>query len=127
MQILFLAIAGALGTVSRYSLINISQRVTGYGFPYGTLAVNFLGSLLIGFIMFLGLNSELIPRTLRMAITIGFLGAFTTFSTFSYETANYIKDGAWLAAGSNIALNVGISVIATLAGLALGRFTLGSA
>ena len=123
-EILFLVIAGGLGTLGRYGLSGLAQRLLGDAFPFGTLLVNFLGSLLIGFIMQLGLNSDLIPRSFRIAITLGFLGAFTTFSTFSYETVKYIEDGAWTSASINIAVNVGICIFATLIGMAIGRLVL---
>lgn len=126
-QIIFLAIAGALGALGRYGLAGLAQRVTNTGFPVGTLAVNILGSLLIGFIMQVGLNTDIIPRAFRVAATVGFLGAFTTFSAFSYETVGYIEDGAWLAAVLNISANVGFCVAATLVGVYIGRTTLGGA
>ncbi|MFA6347766.1 MAG: fluoride efflux transporter CrcB, partial [Dehalococcoidales bacterium] len=106
MQVLYIAIAGALGAVSRFLLSGFAYRLLGSGFPYGTLCVNVLGSLLIGFIMQVGLSTDIIPQQLRTTITVGFLGAFTTFSTFSYETLNYIQEGVWGMALLNIAANV---------------------
>lgn len=126
-QVVFIAIAGALGALGRYGLAGLAQRISGFGFPLGTLTVNVLGSLFIGFIMQVGLNTDIIPRTLRIAATVGFLGAFTTFSAFSYETVGYLEDGAWLTAGLNIAANVGLCVAATLFGIYIGRTTLGGA
>jgi CrcB protein len=125
MQILYISIAGLLGTLSRYGLSGLTQRLTGAGFPYGTLLVNVLGSLAIGFIMQLGLSTALIPRSLRIAATIGFMGAFTTFSTFSYETVSYIQDGAWLLAALNVVINITLCISATILGMALGRITAG--
>jgi CrcB protein len=125
MQILYLAIAGALGTLSRYGLSGLTQRLTGAGFPYGTLLVNVLGSLLIGFLMQLGLSTDIIPRSLRIAATIGFMGAFTTFSTFSYETVRYLQDGAWLLASLNIVANLALCLTGTFIGLALGKVAAG--
>lgn len=126
-QIIFLAIAGALGALSRYGLSGLIQRLSGAGFPYGTLVVNVLGSLVIGFVMQIGLNTDIIPRTLRVTITIGFLGAFTTFSTFSYETVGYLQDGAWLLASLNIISNLGLCLLSTITGMALGRIVAGGA
>jgi CrcB protein len=125
MQILYISIAGVLGTLSRYGLSSLVQRLSGAGFPFGTLLVNVLGSLAIGFVMQLGLSTDLIPRSLRIAATIGFMGAFTTFSTFSYETVSYLQDGAWLLASLNILLNLALCLSATLLGMALGRITAG--
>jgi fluoride exporter len=126
-EILFLALAGALGTLSRYGLSGLTQRLTGAGFPFGTLTVNFLGSLIIGFIMQIGLNTDIIPRTLRLVITLGFLGAFTTFSTFSYETVRYLEDGAWLMASMNILANLVLCIGATFLGMMIGKLTAGGA
>jgi len=113
--------------VSRFGLTQAAHRVMGAGFPYGTLIVNILGSMLIGYLMQVGFASEVIPRPWRLAVTVGFLGAFTTFSTFSYETAGYIQSGAWISALTNIATNMGLSILATMAGFLLGRITLGGA
>jgi len=124
-QLLFLALAGALGTLSRYGLGGLVQRISGTGFPYGTLLINVLGCLVIGFIMQVALTTDLIPANLRIVITIGFLGAFTTFSTFSYETAKYLEDGALVSAMLNIATNVGLGLMGTFMGMFLGKVTLG--
>ncbi|RJQ38034.1 MAG: fluoride efflux transporter CrcB [Dehalococcoidia bacterium] len=124
-MLLLLAAAGALGTLSRYGLGGLVQKVAGYGFPYGTLIVNGLGCLAIGFIMQIALSTDIIPANFRIAATIGFLGAFTTFSTFSYETVRFLEDGAWVAALLNIGSNLGVSLLATLSGILLGRIILG--
>jgi fluoride exporter len=125
MQIVYISIAGVLGTLSRYGLSSFTQKLTGAGFPFGTLLVNFLGSLAIGFIMQLGLSTDIIPRSLRIAATIGFMGAFTTFSTFSYETVKYIQDGSWMLAGLNIILNLTLCLSATILGIGLGKLAAG--
>ena len=110
---------------SRYGLSGLTQRITGAGFPYGTLLINVLGCLAIGYIMQVALNTDIIPVTLRIVLTVGFLGAFTTFSTFSYETMRFLEDGAWLSAILNIGTNVGLGLTATFFGMLLGRITLG--
>jgi fluoride exporter len=125
MQIVYISIAGVLGTLSRYGLSTATQKLAGAGFPFGTLLVNILGSFAIGFIMQLGLSTDLIPRSLRIAATIGFMGAFTTFSTFSYETVKYIQDGAWLLASLNIVMNLALCLSATMLGVALGKLSAG--
>ena len=123
--ILFLAAAGALGTLSRYGLGGLAQRLTGVGFPYGTLVINVLGCLAIGYVMQIALKTDIIPVTARVVVTIGFLGAFTTFSTFSYETLRFFEEGEWVSAMLNIATNVGLGLAGTLLGTMLGRITLG--
>ena len=124
-QLLFLAIAGALGSLSRYALGGLIQRITGTNFPYGTLLINVLGCLIIGFIMQVALTSDLIPPNIRIIITIGFLGAFTTFSTFSYETVKFLEDGALIAAVMNVMSNVGLGLLGTFCGLLLEKIALG--
>ena len=127
MQILYLAIAGALGAVSRFLLSGVTYRLLGSGFPYGTLCVNIIGSFLIGLVMQVGLNTDIIPQSLRTVITVGFLGAFTTFSTFSFETLNYIQDGVWGMALLNIAVNVIVCLLAVFAGIIIGKLAFGGA
>jgi CrcB protein len=119
--------AGGIGALARYYISGLSQRILGESFPYGTLAVNIIGSFLIGLVMQAGINTELIPRHLRSALTAGFLGAFTTFSTLSYETLGYIENGAWPMAGMNILLNVVPGIIAVFLGVLLGRAIFGGA
>src|SRR3989338_8526194 len=110
MQIVLLAVFGVLGTLLRYGLQGWVQNQTGAMFPTGTLAVNLLGCLLIGGLNRLALDHLWFPPEWRIALTIGFLGAFTTFSAFGYETFRMIEDGEWARAS----LYVGISVIGGL-------------
>jgi len=126
-ELLLLAAAGALGTISRYALGGFTHKLLGQNFPYGTLAVNVAGCFLIGFLMHLGLSTTLLSRTARMALTIGFLGAFTTFSSFSYETIRLIEQGLWQGALLNISANLILGLLATFGGLSLGRAIFGGA
>jgi fluoride exporter len=123
---LWIAIAGALGALSRYGVSSLVNRHFGERLAWGTLTVNIAGSLLLGLLMQVGMSSEAIPKSLRMALTVGFLGAFTTFSTFSYETYRYVENGAWGTAAVNVVANVIPGLIAAAAGLALGRVIVGS-
>lgn len=125
-QMIFIAVAGALGAVSRYALSSAANRLTGGVFPFGTLLVNTAGSLLIGYIMYLGISTDIIPPIWRITLTVGFLGAFTTFSSFSYETVMLIQESEWILAAANIAANVLLCLIAATGGMALGRLTLGA-
>lgn len=120
-----IAIAGALGALSRWGISRAGYALFGTGFAWGTLIANILGCFLLGFLMHLCLVSDKISDTLRMAVTVGFLGALTTFSTFSYETVNYIEDGSWTLAIGNIAANVLIGLAATIGGLILARTLFG--
>lgn len=123
----FIAAAGALGALCRWGISIAAQTLLGGSFAWGTLAANILGCFLLGFMMHAGLVSDKISPLLRTAVTVGFLGALTTFSTFSYETVKYLEDGSWALAVGNISANLIIGVCATLGGLMLGRTLLGAA
>ncbi len=123
-QILLLALAGALGTLARYGVGRLIKRQFGEGFPYGTLVVNVVGCFLLGLLMQLVLRSEVIPPEWRVPVTVGFLGAFTTFSTFGYETMRYVTEGAWLPAATNVGANLLVGFLAVWGGLMLGRAVL---
>ena len=125
-NLIYIAAGGALGAVGRFATAGLAHRLLGTGFPYGTLAVNVVGCLAIGFLMDVALLTDLVPRTIRVAATIGFLGAFTTFSTFSYETLGYIEDGAFVPAALNIAANVVLCMAAVWAGTVMARSLFGA-
>src|SRR5512138_2868558 len=105
-QVLLIAVGGALGTVSRYGLSTFVYHATNETFPWGTLAVNLIGCFLIGVFAEL-FDTALIPTEWRSFVTIGFIGGFTTFSTYSLETVNLFRDGELrLAAVNALASNV---------------------
>jgi len=110
---------GFLGAVSRFLLSGWVQKLTGASFPFGTLAVNILGSFLIGFLI-LYFEQSIAPQQKALVIT-GFLGALTTFSTFSLETVLMLQESLYLKAFSNISLNVLLCVSATVLGMMLFR------
>lgn len=118
---LWIFLAGGLGCLARYGASVWVQRASGSVFPYGTLAVNALGCLLIGFLFQIATTTELIPRTARVALTTGFLGGFTTYSTFGYETFKLIEDGAWAAAFANVGAELALGLAAVWAGTAAAR------
>jgi CrcB protein len=121
MKILYLGIFGGLGCVSRYLVSGWMYALAGRTLPYGTLTVNVVGSLLLGLIMEGSLRSTLLSPDLRFGLTVGFMGGFTTFSTFSYETVRLMEEGSFVAAGANILLNVIVCIAAALLGIYLAR------
>jgi len=121
MQLLTISLFGALGCLSRYLVSGWAYGLFGRSLPYGTLAVNVAGSFLLGLVMEGSLRSTLLSPEVRMGITTGFMGGFTTFSTFSYETVRLIEEGSLLQAGANILLNVVVCILCAGAGIYLAR------
>jgi CrcB protein len=120
LQYLFIAAGGAAGAVLRYLISGWSYRLLGTGFPWGTLVVNILGSFLIGFLWQL---FEYVPisSNMRSLIFIGGLGAFTTFSTFAFESLNLFRDGDISLGVANILLMDVFGLLLGLLGIILGR------
>lgn len=117
---LLLILFGAAGTVARYGLEGWVQHRTGSGFPAGTLSVNLAGCLLLGLVGQFAFKHIAISPDVRSGVTIGFFGAFTTFSTFAWESMHMLQDGEWKRAGSYIVLSVVGGLVAVLAGMRLG-------
>lgn len=116
------AIGGAVGSVLRYMIQTHSLQWLGNSFPYGTLIVNVIGSLLIGFLSYALLERFTVSEEVRIAILVGFLGGFTTFSTFSIETLNLIQQGSFFSAISNGILSIVLCLVACFMGISLARF-----
>jgi CrcB protein len=116
-----IALFCAGGGLTRYYLSNWIYSLFGRAFPYGTFVVNIVGAYLIGLIMELGLRSTAIPDTLRLGLTVGFLGGLTTFSTFSYETFSLLEDGQFLVAFANILGSVAVCLLFTWLGIVTVR------
>ena len=118
---LYIAIGGAMGAVSRYGVTLGAARLGATGFPYATLTVNVVGSFLIGlFVAWLGGRTEINPA-LRPLIQVGFLGALTTFSTFSLDALILLEQGRFTQAGLYIAASVLVCLAACFIGLLAGR------
>jgi len=116
---LLVAFGGVIGTVGRYWVAGLVQRLGGADFPAGTLGVNLIGSFVLGLVMALSLERGLIGGEVRIALAVGVCGGFTTMSTFSYETLALLRDGeAALALG-----NVGVTVLGCMAAVWLGGIT----
>ncbi len=120
-----LATFGAAGAVSRYVISGWVYRAFGESFPVGTLTVNLAGCFLLGACAHIGEHTELIAAHHRQALTIGFLGAFTTFSTFGYETFKQLESGQWLNALLNISANVLLGLMLVWAGIHTARYFVG--
>ena len=125
MRLLLICLGGAVGTGARYLIGGLAARWLGSEFPYGTLFINLLGSFLIGFVQQVGLTTLAIPETTRLVLTIGVMGGFTTYSSFSYETISLIENGSWLGAAANVVLTTGLCLVVCVLGLGLGRVVVG--
>jgi CrcB protein len=117
----YVALGGAIGTVARYVLTLAIQERAGAGFPVATLLINVSGSIVLGFLMRYALESTAVSPELRLLFTTGFCGGYTTFSTYSYETARLIEDGEWRRAAVYAVLSVVVSLAGMFAGFAAAR------
>lgn len=123
MRLLLIAIFGAVGTLARYGLQGLVQIRMGSTFPYGTLLINLTGCFFLGLLGQTMLNRMIVSPEWRMAITIGFFGGYTTFSTFGWETAKMLEAGEWLRASTYVAASVVFGILLSAAGIRLaGRF-----
>lgn len=116
----------ALGGGARYLVSLWMARLLGQSFAYGTLTVNTVGSFLIGVLMYTSVEGSAISPTLRLALTTGVIGGFTTYSTFSYETFRYLQEGAWSSALVNVFVTLFGCLAATFLGWTLARWVLGA-
>ena len=121
-RFLWICLGGAAGTGCRYLLTGWVFRMTGQGFPYGTLAVNVLGSFLLGFILQYELTAGALPPTLRLALTTGFTGGFTTYSAFNDETIRLFQRGSWGMGAANIVATLLTCLAAGFLGVVLARW-----
>ena len=130
MQYLYVFLGGGLGAVCRYLTTTAIGVRFGMTFPFGTLFVNTLGSFLIalvmGFLLTMVKANNLLTEPLRLLLTVGFLGGFTTFSSFSMETLTLLRSGSIVLAISNIAANVVLGLIAAILGLCLATMIQGA-
>ena len=120
--LLMIAAAGGFGAIARYGLAGLVQNLTGATFPWGTLAVNVLGCLAFGVIWGAVVEERWTcsPET-RTVILVGFMGSFTTFSTFAMETGEMISDGQWFFALGNVAVQNVVGIAAFLLGWSIAR------
>lgn len=122
MKLIAIGLAGFFGAVTRYTVSNLAEDLAGTGFPWGTLAVNVSGSFLLGFVYAVAIDRlVLIDPHWRTVIAVGFIGSYTTFSTFSLETLGFIEKGSYLNAGANVLVSLTVGLLAVYAGSILGR------
>lgn len=119
--LLLIGAGGFLGAIARYVIDGRITAWTGGALPWGTFAVNMTGSFALGLLFALIVERAALPADLRAPLLIGFLGSYTTFSTFALESWRMVEDGAWLYATVNLAGSVIIGVAAVVAGIAIGR------
>lgn len=125
-RFLWICLGGAVGTGARYLLSGWAAKRFGTGFPFGTLAVNVVGSFLVGAVMHAALTTSQLSPDARVVIAVGVLGGFTTYSGFNYETLQYFRDGAWLFGVLNVLVMVTACLAAGIAGLVSARWIVGN-
>lgn len=121
MQYLLVALGGALGAISRFIVSTWVADRLGSALPYGTFAVNLTGSLLLGFVLTLSTERVGVLPEIRPLIAVGFIGAYTTFSTYSYETMQLLLAGNLWSGAANLGVSTAAGLLAVLAGIALAR------
>ena len=121
MKFLFVALGAGVGGALRYWVSTLAYKFLPAYFPFGTLIVNVAGSFILGFLIFGFDEKELLSPTLKLLIGVGFCGGFTTFSTFSLETINLIRDSQYLFAVVNISLNILMTLLGVFAGYLITR------
>jgi fluoride exporter len=120
-DLVLVGVGGFFGAIARRSLdLAISERVEG-AFPFGTLVINLSGSFLLGLLFAWAIERDVLSADLRGPLMIGFLGAYTTFSTFMLESWVLIENGSYTAAVANLGGSVLLGLVAVVAGLTVGR------
>lgn len=120
-KLMWLALAGAMGTLARYALAGFVHRFTGSAFPWGTLVVNLVGCFLAGLLWVLFESRWSVSGETRTLVLVGFMGAFTTFSAMILETGELARSAQWLYAGANVGMQTGLGFVALFVGMAAGR------
>jgi len=120
-ELLAVAAGGAIGASLRWLLAGAIQRASGSAFPWGTFVVNALGSFLLGFLFVFFIERSSYGELPRLLITVGLLGAFTTFSTYSLESVRLMEEGAFAMAAGNVLGQVGLCLVLTWLGVQAAR------
>jgi len=120
-DVLVISIGAIVGANARWVISRFAAKILSPIFPYGTLVINVTGSFIVGFFMIWATERVLIDPRWRLLIVVGFCGAFTTFSSFAFETMAYFEQGQWLLLLTNVVSNNLLCLGAALAGMALAR------
>jgi CrcB protein len=120
-RFLFLFVAGGFGTLARYGISTWVQRTASTDFPWGIVTVNAIGSFVLGLLYTLAEEHNLLTGELRIAVLVGFLGAFTTFSTFAFDTGQLLREDRYMWAAGNMILNNAIGLSLVFVGIWIGR------
>ena len=121
LQIIIAGFGGFIGSAARFWISTLTYKLLGQDFPYGTLLVNIVGCFLIGFLMVFFEDRFTISPDLRIFLTVGILGGFTTFSTFSYETVSLLREGSYLTGTANVFYHLFFCLAATWFGGIVGK------
>jgi CrcB protein len=119
--LVLIAIGGAAGATARYLVDSWVAQRAGGAFPWGTLIVNLSGSLVLGLLFAVGVEHGVLPAPSRAPVLVGFIGAYTTFSTLMLESWRLIEDGAVVLALANVVGSAALGIVAVVAGLMIGR------
>ncbi len=121
MPLLLIGLGGFAGAISRYLVDGFVVDRTAGGFPWGTLAVNASGTFLLGLLFAMTTERAILPAEIRGPLMIGYLGAYTTFSTYLLESWRLVEGGAWGPAVANLGGSIAIGLVAVVAGMTIGR------
>ena len=119
--ILLVGAGGFFGAISRYLVDGWVSSLTGGAFPWGTFVINVTGSFVLGLLFALSIERAILPSAIRPPILVGFIGAYTTFSTLTLESWRLVEDGSYALAFVNVGGSMVLGMVAVLAGLTLGR------
>lgn len=124
-RLLLICLGGAIGTAARYGVSVWARGALGTGFPYGTLAVNVVGSFLLALIMYVGLHTEIVSPTTRLVLGTGVMGGFTTYSSFNYESLQLFEERSFRLGFVNMFVTLLGCFVAGWLGLALAKRLVG--
>ena len=120
-DLLIISLGAIVGANARYLISRYAARILGPVFPYGTLFINITGSMIVGFFVIWATERAWVDPRWRLLVVVGFCGAFTTFSSYAFETMSYFEQGQWLLLWTNILTNNILCLLGALAGMAMAR------